>query len=138
MQEAVLGSVQGYVIFVTFRDEHIRVYRKNELCAQETVTGITKFVKKAKQLAFGWGQFANDGDEVISLSDKGEENFGYAVNLDDPQCSAWGYAPFSAGSRLMASRETAMSTHPVWGIIVVSVCILFPFRVFLCTRVRVW
>lgn len=51
-------------------------------------------MKKAKNLRLGWGQFQDDGDEVIYLYDKQDGNFGYAVNLDDPHCSEWGYAPF--------------------------------------------
>ena len=47
---------------------------------------------KARILRFGWGQFP-DGDEVIYLFDEADDNFGYAVNLNDPACSEWGYAP---------------------------------------------
>jgi hypothetical protein len=35
------------------------------------------------------------GDDVIYLYDKGDHNFGYAVNVQDPYCSEWGSAPFS-------------------------------------------
>jgi hypothetical protein len=41
----------------------------------------------------GWAQFA-DGTEVLDLYDRDDECFGYAINLDDPGCSEWGYAPF--------------------------------------------
>jgi hypothetical protein len=35
------------------------------------------------------------GAEAVVLSDKGDACFGYAVNLDWPDGSAWGYAPFA-------------------------------------------
>lgn len=43
--------------------------------------------------AIGWGQFP-DGAEVIYLYDRDDNNFGYAINLDAPDCSEWGYSPF--------------------------------------------
>ena len=42
----------------------------------------------------GWGQFP-DGAEVIYFFDADDHNFGYAVNLHDPNGSEWGYAPFA-------------------------------------------
>jgi hypothetical protein len=62
--------------------------------ARETVPGLNDFVRKAGNIRIGWGQFPDDGDEVIYLYDSEDDKFGYAVNLDDPQCSEWGYAPF--------------------------------------------
>ena len=41
----------------------------------------------------GRGRFP-DGAAVLSLSDRDDGGFGYAVNLTAPDCSAWGYAPF--------------------------------------------
>ena len=41
----------------------------------------------------GRGRFP-DGDEVLSLSDRDDGGFGYAVKLTSPDCSEWGYAPF--------------------------------------------
>ncbi len=92
----VLGRVKDYVVYVDFPDEHIIVLEKGgeELRMAHTVQGIARFVQNAKELHFAWGRFQDDGDEVIYLYDKQDGNFGYAVNLDDPQCSEWGYAPF--------------------------------------------
>ncbi len=94
----VIDTVMNYVVLVELSSEHIVVWKTEDayglfdLRTGQTVKGIADFVQKAKQLAFGWGQFQDHGDEVIYLYDKGDENFGYAVNLDDPQCSEWGYA----------------------------------------------
>jgi hypothetical protein len=41
----------------------------------------------------GWAKFPDF--EVIYIYDKGDENFGYAINLSDITCSEWGYAPFT-------------------------------------------
>ncbi len=55
--------------------------------------GLGAFVERAKDLRTGWGQFP-DGMEVIYLYDRGDDNFGYAVNLQREDFSEWGYAPF--------------------------------------------
>lgn len=41
----------------------------------------------------GWGTFP-DGNRVVYFYDPADDNFGYALNLDAPDCSEWGYAPF--------------------------------------------
>lgn len=57
------------------------------------VDGLAEFVQNAGALRLGWGEFP-DGMEVVYLYDKADEYFGYAVNLDSPLLSEWGYAPF--------------------------------------------
>jgi len=91
------GSVHGYTFLLEYTSEHIVVFTDGAMTFDgrtgQTVPGITTFVKTAKDVRLGWGQFP-DGDEVIYLYDKADGNFGYAINLDAPQCSEWGYAPF--------------------------------------------
>ncbi|HET7095457.1 MAG TPA: hypothetical protein VFI22_18340 [Thermomicrobiales bacterium] len=41
----------------------------------------------------GWAVFPDDA-EVLYFYDSRDSGFGYAVNVDAPQCSEWGYAPF--------------------------------------------
>ena len=60
---------------------------------RRSVPGLEAFVMKAKDLRCGWGQFP-DGMEVVYVYDRGDDNFGYAANLQDEGCSEWGYAPF--------------------------------------------
>ncbi len=55
--------------------------------------GLNRFVRTAKDFRLGWVKLPDF--EVIYLYDKADGNFGYAVNLQDPLCSEWGYAPFS-------------------------------------------
>jgi hypothetical protein len=92
------GTINDYTVLIDYRSDHIVVFKADgltfDLEAGQTVPGIAEFMEKAKDLRLGWGQFPDDGDEVIYLYDKGDSNFGYAVNMDDPQCSEWGYAPF--------------------------------------------
>src|SRR5262249_3092321 len=48
----------------------------------------------------GWARFPDDA-EVLYFYDRDDDGFGYALNVDHPGCSEWGYAPFgpfSAGS----------------------------------------
>ena len=89
----IFAWAHGYVLGT--HDDTICVYdRSSKLVTQQRVEGLHEFLMKARILRFGWGQFPNNGDEVIYLFDEADENFGYAVNLDDPHCSEWGYAPF--------------------------------------------
>ncbi len=46
-----------------------------------------------RDFRLGWGRFPDDA-EVIFLYDKGDDGFGYAINLDRPDGPEWGYAPF--------------------------------------------
>ncbi len=93
-----VGSVKEYTLLLEYASEHIVVFKAEgyifDLQTGQTVPGVAKFVKQAKDLRLGWGQFQDGGDEVLYLYDKQDGNFGYAVNLDDPHCSEWGNAPF--------------------------------------------
>jgi hypothetical protein len=62
--------------------------------ARRTVDGLARFVAAARDLQLGWGQFPDDA-EVIYLYDKGDDCFGYALNLACDWSSEWGYAPFA-------------------------------------------
>ena len=89
----IFAWAHGYVLGT--HNDTICVYDRNsKLVTQQHVEGLHAFLMQARILRFGWGQFPNNGDEVIYLFDEADENFGYAVNLNDPQCSEWGYAPF--------------------------------------------
>jgi hypothetical protein len=43
--------------------------------------------------AVGWARMPDDM-EILFFYDKGDDNFGYALNLDVDYFSEWGYAPF--------------------------------------------
>ncbi len=89
------GIIKEYFVIVGTSDT-VSVFADHmQPRARERVEGLNDFIRKAKELRLGWGRFP-DGDEVIYLYDKADDNFGYAVNMDAPQCSEWGYAPFSA------------------------------------------
>jgi hypothetical protein len=53
---------------------------------------LGEFVKEAEAFRLGWGEFPDF--EVVYLYDRADDGFGYAVNLDSPRLSEWGYAPF--------------------------------------------
>ena len=68
------------------------VQNGTKLITQQKVTKLKNFLQKAKDLRFGWTKLPDD--EVIYIYGKTDENFGYAVNLNDPNRSEWSYAPF--------------------------------------------
>jgi hypothetical protein len=85
------GTVNGYGVLVL--GDVVIVERGGAEVARERVDGLGRFATEARDLKLGWGQFP-DGAEVIYLYDKGDDGFGYALNLDWPDGSEWGYSPF--------------------------------------------
>ena len=91
--KGILTTVHRYHLRI-FGDTVTVIKLTGEVVTAQHVKGLLRFALNARTLRFAWGQFPNGGDEVIYLFDEADENFGYAVNLNDPQCSEWGYAPF--------------------------------------------
>ena len=85
------GHIAGYDVFL--HGDTVTVLDDDGVVTRRTVEGLGAFVERAKDLRTGWGQFP-DGMEVIYLYDRGDDNFGYAVNLAREDFSEWGYAPF--------------------------------------------
>ena len=90
----VSSHTAGYDVFLA--GDTVTVIDDDGPVTRQQVNGLGAFVAKARALRCGWGQFP-DGMEVIYLYDRGDDNFGYAVNLHDEGCSEWGYAPFPVG-----------------------------------------
>ena len=87
----VASHTAGYDVFLA--GDTVTVIDDDGPVTRQQVNGLGAFVAKARELRCGWGQFP-DGMEVIYLYDRGDDNFGYAVNLQVPDFSEWGYAPF--------------------------------------------
>ena len=87
----ISGQAGDYGV-VTLEDT-LYMLRGDEEIARRVVPGLGTFVLKSKDLKLGWGRLP-DGMEVIYLYDRGDDNFGYAVNLQREDFSEWGYAPF--------------------------------------------
>jgi hypothetical protein len=87
------GSINGYGVLVL--GDTVIVERDGTEIARETVDGLGRFATTAKDLRLGWGRFP-DEMQVIYLYDKADDGYGYAVNLDWPDGSEWGYSPFIA------------------------------------------
>ena len=85
------SSVGGYDVFLA--GDTVTVLDDEGIVTRQTVAGLGAFIDHAKALRTGWGRFP-DGMEVLYVYDKADDNFGYAVNLQDEHGSEWGYAPF--------------------------------------------
>jgi hypothetical protein len=85
----IIGGVQNYTVLMA--DDCIEV-TGNGITRYEKVPGLGGFLSRAKDIRFGWGRLPDS--EVIYIYDKGDDNFGYALNITDGQLSEWGYAPF--------------------------------------------
>jgi len=89
----ITGHIASY--FVVIYKGAVGVYESGgtKPIVTEKPEGLNEFLRRSKDLRLGWTRLEG-GDEVIYLYDKEDNNFGYAINLDSPQCSEWGYAPF--------------------------------------------
>jgi hypothetical protein len=87
------GTVNGYGVPV--RGDVVVVRRGAAEVARSRWEGLGRFVAEARDLKLGWGQFP-DNAGVIFLYDKGDNCFGYALNLACDWCGEWGYVPVGA------------------------------------------
>ena len=91
-----VGTISNYdvMLFVDPNEDLVTalVQKEGQYITRQHVRKLKSFVQRAKVLRIGWAELPDD--EVIYIYDKADENFGYAVNLHDPNCSEWGYAPF--------------------------------------------
>ncbi|MGE0539212.1 MAG: hypothetical protein AB7R89_03445 [Dehalococcoidia bacterium] len=85
------GHIGGYDVFL--HGDTVTVLDDEGIVTRQTVDGLGAFITRAKSLRTGWGQFP-DGMEVIYLYNRGDDNYGYAINLQAEHLSEWGYAPF--------------------------------------------
>lgn len=94
MEKQYIGTVRNYRLYIA--GQEVEVWSDTELVTMQAVRlGIEHFkgfLANAKDLRIGWAEFPDF--EVIYLYDKGDDNFGYAINLSDITCSEWGYSPF--------------------------------------------
>ena len=88
------GHIKDYDVVI--HDNLILVMKGEKVITQQRAAGLQDFLEKAKDIRLGWGEFQDF--EVIYLYDKADENFGFAVNLQDDILSEWGYAPFAVAA----------------------------------------
>jgi hypothetical protein len=101
----VSGHIANYDVFIKGDDITIIEAKPGGKFYKRTVKGVGEFIKKAgRNLRLGWAQFPDF--EVIYIYNVAEDNFGYAVNLQAPELSEWGYAPFKSKSTEMTKQES--------------------------------
>ncbi len=87
----ISGHVKDYDVVIA--GNVVTVLTEQTVITKQQVKGLSAFIRKTKDFKLGWAMLPDC--EVIYLYDKADENYGYAVNLQYPSCSEWGYAPFS-------------------------------------------
>src|SRR5690242_11639857 len=88
------GQINGYSVIIV--DGHISVLAPDGRTLFHPVPNYgTSIDDLAARPGFrtGWARFPDDA-EVLYFYDRGDDGFGYALNVDHPHCSEWGYAPF--------------------------------------------
>jgi hypothetical protein len=100
----IAGTVNGFGVLVL--GDLVIVNRDGAEISRRTVDGIGTFATTARDLRLGWGAFPDDM-QAIYLYDRGDDAFGYALNLDWPDGSEWGYAPFVVDNDVCDLAHTA-------------------------------
>lgn len=96
-----IGFIAGWNVFVT--SNRVRVIKEGDRTgATMQVREIPNYGTDVCELlgrpggAIGWGRMPDD-EEIPYFYDKRDGCFGYALNVNDPQSSEWGYSPFCSG-----------------------------------------
>lgn len=88
------GQINGYSIIII--EGHISVLAPDGRALFHPVpnygTSIDDLVVRPG-FRTGWARFPDDA-EVLYFYDRDDAGFGYALNVDYPEFSEWGYAPF--------------------------------------------
>lgn len=92
-----LGSVAHIAgCTVLIWPERITVWRGEQRIGHDVPNHGTSIGELAARPGFcvGWARMPDDA-EILYFYDRDDAGFGYALNLDAPWCSEWGYAPFT-------------------------------------------
>ena len=87
----LVGTVAGYDVLTV--GDAVLVGRDGERPVTRTVAGLGQFLAGARDLRPGWAALPDF--EVVYLWDAGDGGFGYGLNIDAPDLSEFGYAPFA-------------------------------------------
>ena len=83
-------TILGDSVTVAYRDGDSE--RSGEIVTTERMTGLTRFVERARELRVALAQFPDF--TVVYLFDLAQDGYGYAVNIQVPLFSEWGTAPY--------------------------------------------
>ena len=85
---ARVGRLGDYEVYLA--EDTVTIIDASGIVTRERVDGLGGFVARATDVRLTGFQFS-DGREAIFLCDHDDDDFGYAVNLEGPQGSEWGY-----------------------------------------------
>ncbi len=83
-------TIVGDSVTVAYREGDAE--RAGELVTSQRVTGLARFVGRARELRVALAQFPDF--EVVYLFDLAQDGYGYAVNIQVPPFLEWGTAPY--------------------------------------------
>lgn len=90
--QGLLSRIGGF--FLKVIGDEVRVDAGKKTVFTGKVAGLADFLRRAKDLRVGLGE--TDDFHIIYVYDAGDKGFGYALNLEAPDLSEWGYAPLMA------------------------------------------
>ena len=90
------GHVAGFDILAI--GDLVTVLVGKDVLTKQTADGLGKWLDSHEgRVSLGWAR--TEDFNILYLYDKADDNFGFAVNVEAPDCSEWGYAPFGTEVR---------------------------------------
>jgi len=84
------GEVRGYSVVAAGDEVLIQSDDRDDY--RSRVDGLGRYTSgRLESLRLGWARTADF--EIVYIYDR-QDGFGYALNLDAPELSEWGYVPF--------------------------------------------
>ena len=96
-------TIVGETVIVAYRDGDAE--RSGELVTTQRVTGLARFINRARELRVALAQFPDF--EVVYLFDLAQDGYGYAVNIQVPPFSEWGTAPYELWQHWQGMRHAS-------------------------------
>ena len=87
----LVATIAGYEILIVGDTVAVSTTSDDQLVTTQRVARLGQFVRAARELRVMLAAFPNF--EVVYIFDLAQEGYGYAVNLQVPPFSEWGYAP---------------------------------------------
>jgi hypothetical protein len=87
----LVATIAGYEILIVGDTVVVSQTDDDRIVTTQRVAGLAQFVRAARELRVTLAAFP--AFEVVYIVDLAQQSYGYAVNVQVPAFSEWGYAP---------------------------------------------
>ena len=93
MRLGLVATIAGYEVLIVGDTVVVSTTRDAQLVTTQRVPRLGQFVRAARELRVTLAMLP--AFEVVYIVDLAQQSYGYAVNLQAPEFSEWGYAPLA-------------------------------------------